>query len=107
MGMEIITSTTDLVPGDVLYVNKLVQPRGREEYWWRAFWIVKSVGRSYVEAMVLKMHPDPDKDHRLIDFSDPAQRQVIQYLHPHDYPQGVAAMRIKHISLGTIKLGDT
>lgn len=107
MGMELITNPHALIAGDVIYVNRLVQPRGREEYWWKAFWIVKREAfGDQIECMVLKMHPDPEKDHRFIDFNEPLNKQVIQYLHPHDYPQGVAAMRIKHISLGTIKLGD-
>jgi hypothetical protein len=107
--MEIIRSPADLVAGDVLYISKLVRPRDRDEYWWRAYWIVKAAPRhkrqTWVEGMVLKMHPDPDKDHRLIDFDEKFETQVIQFLPENDHPQGVSAMRMKHIALGTIKLG--
>lgn len=104
--MDIITSTEGLVPGDVLYVSKLVQPRGGEEYWWRAYWIVKSCPtRHFIDLMLLKMHPDPEKDHRMFDFDACGDKQVIQYLHPDKYPQGVSAMKMKHVTLGTIRLG--
>ncbi len=106
MAMEIIRSPADLVAGDVLYVSKLVRRGSPDEYWWRAYWIVKRVSRWYVDAMVLKMHPDPDKDHQMISFDEELATQVIQFLHEKDYPQGVAAMKMKHVHLGTIKLGE-
>lgn len=106
--MEIITSPDALVVGDVLFVCKMIEPRDREAYWWRAYWIVerKPWGRSYADLMLLKMNPDPDKDHRTFDFGECGPKQVIQYLHPDDYPQGVQAMRLKALTTGKIKLDD-
>jgi hypothetical protein len=113
MPMEIIRSPVGLVAGDVLYISKLVRRGSPDEYWWRAYWIVKETRPNRrqpfagcVECMVLKMHPDPDKDHQVIDFNEPLEHQVVQYLRPEDYPQGVAAMHMKHVLMGTIKLGD-
>lgn len=103
--MEIITSAADLVVGDVLFVAKYIEPRGRDAFWWRAYWIVERViNARLVDLMLLKMNPDPEKDHRTFQFGDDAEKQVIQYLHPDDYPQGVQAMRIKNIAQGRIKL---
>ncbi len=104
--MEIITSARDLVVGDVLFIARKIVPRdGRDPFWWRAYWIVERVlNMTYVEVMLLKMHPDPEKDHRTFGLGDTPDEQIIQYLHPDEYPQGVQAMRIKHIQQGRIKL---
>lgn len=107
--MEIITSAADLVAGDVLYIAKLVEPRGKDPFWWRAYWIVEHPPKHarLVDCMLLKMHPDPDKDHRTFMFGEEPDKQVIQYLHPDEYPQGVQAMRTKAIMSGRIKIGGS
>lgn len=103
--MEIIKSAADLVVGDVVFVAKYIEPRGRDAFWWRAYWVVtRTINARLADLMLLKMNPDPDKDHRMFDFQDDPNKQVIQYLHPDDYPQGVQAIRAKHVMQGRIKL---
>lgn len=101
-----IKTTEGLKPGDVLMVAKQITPHGGgEPYWWKSFRCVTVVeDKAYAELLVLKMVPDLDKDMRLVDFA--AADHVITVLDIDKAPQGVVAMRMKHILKGLIVLDE-
>lgn len=101
-----LATTDGLKPGDVLMVAvQLADKRTGDPYWWRSFRCVLEVhNRLMATTVLLKLQPDLDKDVRDLPFGTSDQRLVIEYLPEHRWPQGVVAMRMKHISLGLIKL---
>lgn len=100
-----LTSTRGLAIGDVLLVAvRLIGKSDGQPYWWKTFRCVLDVeSATMARLMILKMHPDPDKDIRdeAIVFTP---ERVFTKVEEHEMPQGVLAMRMKHISLGLIQL---
>lgn len=108
---QIITNTNDLKPGDVLLVSiQLTDKQTGQDFWWKTFRVVmrKPITKHYAQLLILKMHPDFDKDLREIDFDPDAseKKQVIQIVPEDAWPQGVIAMRMKLITLGKLKLSE-
>ncbi len=118
-----LTDTSTLKPGDVVQIAvKLKDKITGDDYWWRRFAVVTSVSAlrrfsaapngpkgTIFEALTLKMHPVVDRnadrsDHRLIDLTE--ANQVVTFLPPERHPQGVAAMRLKALTMGWVKLGE-
>lgn len=93
-----------LRPGDVCMVA--VQLRDRttgQPYWWKRFVCVLRPMSRHCEMLSLKMHIDPDKDVRMVDFT----QDVVTKVEENDWPQGVVAMRMKWIAKGLVKVaGD-
>lgn len=110
--MHVITSARDLKVGDVVQIS--VQLKDREDptktFWWKRFACVTDVSaRFWFEALNLKLQIDLDKDLRKVDLRDGVnvRPQVVELLEESEIPQGPAAMRMKYIHLGLIKLGLT
>lgn len=102
-----IDTTEGLNAGDVVQISvKLTDKRTGDDFWWRRFAVVmrQPVSRHLFEALTLKMHPDMDKDKRVIDTGVPADEQVVTKLAEHTWPQGVIAMRMKALTLGWVRL---
>ncbi len=119
--MERIDNARDLKPGDVLVVDvTLTDKHTGQDRVWRRYACVLGTHTSKIitrtaggstqvfrnihrfTLMTLKMHIDEAKDIREIDLREGRE---ICYLLPEDkWPQGVIAMRMKHIHLGRIKL---
>ena len=101
-----LSSTEGLRLGDVVQVSKLLRSKtDGHEYWWRSFRCVTRVtGKRSAQLLILKMHPDLDRDLYEVDFQE--RDQVIIKLPEESWPQGVIAIRTKHIMRGLIKLGD-
>lgn len=92
-----------LEPGDVVTVAVLMNAGTRDERWWTRFACVleKPVWSDEdVLVLSLKMHIDPEKDVRRVRL----QKDVVIKLPEDQWPQGVIAMRTKHIMLGNINL---
>ena len=101
---ERLTRTEGLKPGDVLMVAVELRDRTTgQPFWWKRFACVRSLaGRDHAELLSLKMYIDPDKDLRIVDFD----RDVVTWVPPETWPQGVIAMRTKWITKGLIPLGQ-
>jgi len=101
------TVTTGLKAGDVVAVAQLLTPRdGGNDYWWRTFRVVTKVHSSrFAALLILKLHPDMDKDLRLVDFGENPSKMVITQL-PEPFPQGVAALYMKALHKGWFKPGE-
>lgn len=100
-----LTTTRDLKVGDVLVVaRQLADKRTGDPFWWKSFRVVLKppINRRIVHVMTLKMHPEPDKDFWDVDLTD--DKNVVTLLPEDMQPQGVIAMRMKHILSGLIKL---
>lgn len=118
-----LSDTEGLQLGDVVQIAvQLTDKQTGQPFWWKRFACVvslelvaqrsgfqtgpnKPIRRRQFGAVTLKLHPDPDKDWRKISLEDPAN--VVTYLPPESWPQGVVAMRMKLIALGTIEIGET
>jgi hypothetical protein len=98
-----LTSARDLRAGDVCIVAvQLKDKTTGQPFWWKRFVAVLKPMKRHAEMLTLKMHIDPDKDVRLVDFD----QDVVTKVEEDAWPQGVLAMRMKWITLGVIKLGD-
>lgn len=100
-----LTVTDDLYAGDVVLVNKRLRDKTTgQDFWWKSFRVVMAqpVMRHYVELMVLKMHPT-EKDYQTVRV--PAEDTIVQKMPEAAWPQGVVAMRLKHLTTGLLKLG--
>ncbi len=99
-----ITTTEGLKLGDVLLVAvELTDKVTGAPFWWRRFCTVMAVSNArWATLMTLKLHIDPDKDVREVDFS----KDVVTPVHEYQMPQGVAAIFMKHVTKGLIKVGD-
>ena len=102
MSEERIENALLLNPGDVCVVAvELKDKQTGNPYWWKRFACVLDIGnRRYAAMLTLKLHPDIDKDVRDVDVT----QDVVMRLSEDSWPQGVVAMRMKHIALGLIKL---
>ena len=99
-----IKTTEGLQPGDVVTCAvQLTDKTNGAPFWWTTFRCVLDLppSKRYVRLLTLKMHPDVDKDVREVDID----KDVVCKLEPDQWPQGVIAMRMKHITKGLIKLG--
>lgn len=102
--MRRIFTTEGLKVGDVLKCSKQLKSRDTgEDYWWTNFRVVMAPPWSpkIFATLILKMNPDLDKDVREERIDD---KFVTEFLEPEEWPQGVVAMRTKHIMTGLIKL---
>lgn len=107
---SILKNTNSIKVGDVLLVSKqLTDKTTGQPYWWKTFRVVVSVmpvrrggDGCFADLLILKMHPDLDKDLRTIDFTE--EGLVVQELPEDQHPQGVIAMRMKMIHKGIVKL---
>lgn len=102
--MRRIFTTEGLRIGDVLKCSKQLKSRDTgEEYWWTSFRVVIASpwNRLVFITLILKMNPDPDKDVREERIDD---KFVAELLEPDEWPQGVVAMRTKHVMTGLIRL---
>lgn len=100
---DMIRSTEGLTEGDVLLVAvQLSDKVSGAPFWWRRFCVVLRISNStWATLMTLKMTIDPDRDVREVDFT----KDVITVVDEHQMPQGVAAMYMKHLTLGKFKRG--
>ena len=106
-----LQDTTVLKLGDVVQIAvRLSDKITGERFWWKRFACVVQLPKPFkwgwatrFYALTLKMHPT-QADLREIDLDD--ENQVVMLLPEHMWPQGVVAMRMKHIHLGNIKLGE-
>ena len=104
-----LNTAEGLKPGDVVQLSTKHQDKKTgEDYWWKRFAIVRRVGdrRLGVEVLHLKMHPDLEKDIKILMMGALPDDQVITLLDPAQYPQGVVAMRMKAIMKGWVRLGE-
>lgn len=100
---ERLTRADDLAAGDICIVAvQLTDRTTGQPYWWKRFVAVLSARRYHAEMLTLKMQIDPEKDLRMVDFT----QDVVTKVEPDAWPQGVQAMRMKWIAKGLIKLGD-
>lgn len=109
---ERVTDATTLKPGDVVTVAVELPDKQRrgQTFWWTRFGCVlrECWYGDCVDIVTLKMHIDEQKDIRMVDVT----RDVVMKLEEHEWPQGVLAMRMKHLLNGNIsldgkgKLGD-
>lgn len=101
--MILVERADQLKPGDVLIIEVPIKDRetGREHPWKRYACVVESKPRMIV-ALTLKMRPTV-RDQWMILFSSD-RRETIYKLDEDEWPQGVVAMRMKHIATGLIKL---
>ncbi len=110
-----MVSTEGLKVGDVVQIAvQLLDRDTQKPFWWKRFAVVMSIPRRLgrpshrFQALTLKMHPDLDADLREVEFGTDANArpQVVTKL-PEPWPQGVAAMHMKLLAQGIIKLeGD-
>ena len=107
-----MVSNEGLKVGDVVQIAvQLVDDHGRP-YWWRRFAVVRRlIGNRAFESVNLKMNPNLDQndwrqcDVRTIHYGTDAKErpQVVTKLR-EPWPQGVAAMHMKYVTLGIIAL---
>lgn len=105
-----LTKVDHLQVGDVLLVAvQLTDKVTGQPFWWRRFTTVLQLPEerrwgwdTHLTLVSLKMHIDPDKDIREVDLRQ--ENQVVTWIPPDQVPAGVAAMLMKHLALGTIKL---
>lgn len=105
MSEERITDATDLNVGDVVTVaTELRDKRGPGTFWWTRFAVVASpaVSERFASLLSLKLQVDLDKDLRFVDVTT----DIVHRLPENRWPQGVVAMRMKHIHLGNIDLSS-
>lgn len=102
-----LEDTHDLKPGDVVqYSLHLLSKMTGELYWHTRFAAVTQViSRRSVEVLTLTLNPDPKYEPRTLDLHD--RKTVVLKLPEERWPQGVVAIRMKHILKGAIKLGDS
>lgn len=98
-----LTDAKGLQAGDVLMCAvRLLGKHDGKPYWWKTFRIVTEppVG-IYVRLMILKLHPDLDRDVRdeAIVFTP---ERVFTKVEEHEMPQGVLAMRMKALHTGLV-----
>lgn len=107
-----LTSTERLEVGDVVQVaTKLTERDTGREYWWRRFVVVTEVsgwGSGFM-GLHLKLDPDMERDHRRFWLqSDPDDAldkpQVVTWLPPERWPQGINAIYMKLLTKGLFKL---
>jgi len=106
--VKIITSAADLAVGDVVQIaTQLIGKQDGQPFWWRRFACVTDVLPHWFEALTLKLQVD-EKDRRNYELraDSPNSQQVVYLLTEDEIPQGVAAMKMKQIHLGNIKLGE-
>ena len=101
-----LTTTAGLKRGDVVqYSLQLRSRRDGEPFWHTRFAAVTDVlTATTVEVLTLVLAPDPRFDPRLLHLSSKAT--VVTFLPEDRWPQGVMALRMKHIMKGAIKLGE-
>ena len=99
-----LTTAENLKVGDVVQIA--VQLRDKttgQDFWWKRFAaVVRHNNSKHFEALTLKMHVDMDKDLRIIDLR--SDKQVVTWLPPEQWPQGVSAMHMKLVATGRLKL---
>ncbi len=106
-----LTCVDGLAVGDVAMVAKQLTSKVHpyDTYWWRTFRVVLapewggSIRGRYLRSIIAKLNPDLDKDIRTEELGPTF---VVTRLEQHQYPQGVAAMLVKLIHLGTVQLDD-
>ena len=107
-----LADNTSLHVGDVIQVSTQLRDKTTgQPYWWKRFMVVTKVPRrhvGWVRALLLKLHPDLDRDFMEIGFSTDTHNrlQVVTKVPEDKWPQGVIAMRMKAVTLGWVKLGD-
>ena len=104
-----MTSNDGLKVGDVVQIAVMLQDKTTgQSFWWKRFAVVtRLLGRRHFEALTLKMHPDMDKDVRMVSFAtdDKERPQVVTRLR-EPWPQGVAAMWMSLAAKGIIRIED-
>lgn len=106
-----IVSTDEIRVGDVVQVAVQLVGSDGKSYWWKRFAVVTDlIGRWSFEALNLKMHPNRDPSDFLSDcrmiflkHNNKDRPQVVTKLR-EPWPQGVAAMYMKYLAKGWIKL---
>lgn len=107
---------TTLKVGDVVQVA--VQLKDKHDgslFWWKRFAVVmRRPGKYYIEVLTLKLHPDMDRDLRVLDLQPPSggaksreqdRPQIVTRLE-EPWPQGVAATHMALLARRIIKLED-
>lgn len=111
-----LTDAEHLKVGDVVQIAvKLSRPDG--DFWWKRFAVVYEKNkrdRLAFMALNLKMEPNiPDSawagddrksDLREIDLRDRRDEQVVTWLPPEKWPQGVVAMHMKYVLMRIISI---
>ena len=104
-----MTSNDGLKVGDVVEIAVMLQDKTTgQSFWWKRFAVdTRLVGKRILEALTLKMHPDMDKDLRMVSYAldDKERPQVVTRLR-EPWPQGVAAMHMKLLAQGVIRIAD-
>lgn len=97
-------NTEGLKAGDVVMVAvQLSDKVTGAPFWWKRFAVIYRTPRrvqAWAQMLTLKLHIDMNKDLREVDF----EKDVVTRVEEHAMPQGVAAMFMKHVSTGTIKV---
>ena len=89
-----------LKPGDVVRIDvTLADPDTGKARIWSRFACVLAAGTTSITAVNLKLHPT-DKDLRVVSLV----RDRVYRIHPSRWPDSVAAMRMKMIHKGVVKL---
>lgn len=106
-----LLTAASLKVGDVVQIAVQLQDKiTRADFWWRRFAVVYDLHLRDImrfEALTLKLQPDMGKDLREIDLRTSLERQVVMWLPPERWPQGVIAMHTKYVLTGRIKIkGD-
>jgi hypothetical protein len=103
---EPLQTTEGLKPGDVVTYSLRIKPKsGEEPYWMTRFAAVVAVrGLRRLEVLTLVLHPDPKWEPRVLTLR--SDDTTVTFLPEDRWPQGVVAMRMKHIHTGRIRLED-
>jgi hypothetical protein len=103
-----LTSTEGLKLGDVVQIAVQLRDDYGKLFWWKRFAVVVTLPKrsgDHFYALNLKLHPTQD-DVREVDFdTDGGRPQVVTKLE-EPWPQGVAAMHMKLVAQGVIKIGE-
>ncbi len=99
-----LTNTDGLKPGDVVQYALELTKQG-QPFWFTRFAAVVSIeSTKRLTVLTLVLHPDPKFEPRRMHLGTTGV--VVTFLPEEQWPQGVVAMRMKHIHTGLLKLGD-
>lgn len=101
-----IRTTAGISRGDVVQYSLLLRSRTTgEPFWMTRFGAVTEVLPTLsLQVLTLVPHPDPKYEPRWLDLG--SADTVVVILPEDRWPQGVLAMRMKHVLTGAIKLGE-
>ena len=99
-----LLTTEGVTPGTIVMVSvELTDRTTGAPFWWRRFAAVDSVVNiRFARLVTMKLHHDPDKDVRDVDFT----KDVVVPVLEHQMPPGIAAIHVKMLHKGLIPAGS-